>query len=412
MIQIANVFREYGPSYRQTQALPLHILKAMNAIEVCRTSQLGGRMEKCEHCGHQKAYYNSCRNRHCPQCQNLAKEKWLIERKQDLLPVEYFHVVLTIPDTLNDIAIRNQKVIYDLLFKAGSESLLELSKDPKFLGAEIGIIMVLHTWGQNLVTHPHLHCIVTGGGLSPDGQQWISARKGFFVPVEVLGDLFRGKFLFYLKEAYRNKKLKFTGEILHLSKRVHFQKLLTTLYQKRWITFCKPSFHNNDQVFNYLGRYTHRVAISNNRIQKVENEKVTFHWRDYRDGNKNKLMTIEVFEFIRRFLLHILPPRFVKIRHYGILSNRNHQKKLKLCRRHLEVANDQQQPTAKNISWQDLFLRLTGIDLRICPVCGNGQMKTQETINPASKVSPKSLILLNRFVWFLTYHGNLAIESP
>ena len=226
MIEIADIFREYGEAYRQAHRLPVHILKAMQAIEKCRTAELGGHINRCKHCGHQEVFYNSCQNRHCPKCQSLVKERWLLDRKEDLLPVEYFHVVLTIPNQLNALALRNQKVVYDILFKAGSESLLELGKDPKHLGAEIGFITILHTWGQNLMDHPHLHCIVPGGGLALDKSRWISAPQDFFIPVKAISRLFRGKFLYYLKKAFQDGKLKFTGEILYLSKEQSFGKLL------------------------------------------------------------------------------------------------------------------------------------------------------------------------------------------
>jgi hypothetical protein len=409
MIEVADIFREYGRSYRQNHQLPVNILKAMDAIEKCRTAELGGHINKCDNCGELQIFYNSCRNRHCPKCQSLAKERWLLNRKKDLLPVEYFHVVLTIPDKLNPLALRNQKVVYDILFKAGSETLLELGKEPKLLGAEIGFIAILHTWGQNLMDHPHLHCIVPGGGLSVDETRWLSAPKGFFIPVKVLSRLFRGKFLYYLKEAYRNNQLKFPGEVLSLSKQQNFSKLLNMLYQDEWVTYCKPPFRDSEQVLEYLGRYTHRVAISNRRLENLKDGKVTFRWRDYRDGNQTKRMSLEVFEFIRRFLLHILPLKFVKIRHYGILSNRNRRTKLEKCQEYLQVTTER---TKLSLSWEELLFRITGVDLRICPVCRKGKMIPHEIINPKGKASPKGLILLNKSNSILTFSGKLAIESP
>jgi hypothetical protein len=409
MIEIADIFREYSRSYRQNHPLPVNILKVMDAIEKCRTAELGGHINKCDNCGELQIFYNSCRNRHCPKCQSLTKERWLLNRKKDLLPVEYFHVVLTIPDKLNPLALRNQKVIYDILFKAGSETMLELGKEPKLLGAEIGFIAILHTWGQNLMDHPHLHCIVPGGGLSVDETRWVSAPKGFFIPVKVLSRLFRGKFLYYLKEAYRSNQLKFPGDILCISKQQHFSKLLNQLYQDEWVTYCKPPFRDAGQVLEYLGRYTHRVAISNRRLETLNEGKVTFRWRDYRDGNQMKRMSLEVFEFIRRFLLHILPLKFVKIRHYGILSNRNRRTKLKKCQEYLGINNER---SKLNLSWEDLLFRITGVDLRVCPVCRNGKMIPQEIINPKGKASPKELILLNKSNSILAFSGKLAIESP
>ena len=387
-VEVADIFRQFGPAYSQSHHLPLRHLRAMNAIECCRTAALGGHVEQCDVCGHIRISYNSCRNRHCPKCQSLPREKWLAARKRDLLPVEYFHIVFTIPDLLNPLALRNQRVVYDLLFKAASEALLALSKDLKHLGAEIGFISILHTWGQNLMDHPHLHCLVPGGGLSLDGKRWISSRRGFFIPVKVLSRLFRGKFLFYLKEAYRGGKLKFVGEIRSLGDTRKFQMMMDELYRKQWVLYCKPPFRSPEQVLEYLGRYTHRVAISNNRIIKVEEGKVTFRWRDYQDGNQNKQMTLEAFEFIRRFLLHILPNNFVKIRHYGLLSNRNRKTKLRRCREILGVGANREQQSTESESWEELLFKLTGIDPHLCPCCKKGRMVTREILSPQGHAPP------------------------
>ncbi len=411
MIDIADIFREYGEAYCQAHKQPGYILKAIEAILKCRTAELGGHINKCDYCGHQTVLYNSCRNRHCPKCQNMAKEKWLLDRKEDLLPVEYFHVVLTIPNQLNVLALRNQKVIYDILFKAGSEALLELGRDLEHLGAEIGFITLLHTWGQNLMDHPHLHCIVPGGGLAFGESGGISSPHQFFIPFKAISRLFRGKFLYYLKKAFQNGKLKFTGEVLYLNKEQSFKKLLNSLYNQEWVTYCKPPFRDSEQLLEYLGRYTHRVAISNHRIIKFEDGKVTFRWRDYKDNNRIKQMTLNVFEFIRRFLLHILPAGFVKIRQYGILSNRSRCTKLKKCREFLGMATDKTKQKTK-LSWEDLLLKLTGIDLRDCPVCGQGKMITHEIFYANRNIPIKSLIFLIKSRDKLTINGNLIIESP
>lgn len=331
MIEIADIFSKYGGACREKHKLPINTLKAMSAIEFCRTDKLGGHVDKCDECGHIRISYNSCRNRHCPKCQNLNKERWLEERKKELLPIQYFHVVFTLPDELNPLTLRNKKEIYTILFKASSETLLELSEDNKYLGANIGFISILHTWGQNLMDHPHIHSIVTGGGLSLDEKRWISSRKDFFIPVKVISKLFRGKFLYYLKKTYSSNNLKFDGTKKELAEKKDFQKLIDKLYKKEWVVYSEPPFKNATYVLEYLGRYTHKVAISNHRILKIEDGKVTFKWRDYKDNNKNKAMTLDAFEFIRRFLLHILPRSFVKIRHYGTLSNRNRKAKLKKC---------------------------------------------------------------------------------
>ena len=374
--ELQDVFRRFGPSFRKEHPLPLQQLRAMNAIESCRTSNLGGHVDVCDSCGHERISYNSCRNRHCPKCQGLAKEQWLRERERDLLNIGYFHVVFTVPDSLNPIALQNQKVFYSLLFKAASETLVELSQDPKYLGAEIGIISVLHTWGQNLMDHPHVHCIVPGGGLSFDGTHFIRSRKKFFIPVKVLSRKFRGKFLAFLKEAYQDGDLKFYGKLESLSGKTKFQALIDALYQKEWVVYCKKPFKSPWYVLRYLGRYTHRVAISNQRLVNLHDGQVTFSWRDYKDDNKTKLMTLEVSEFIRRFLLHVLPSRFVKIRHYGILSNRNRNRKLRLCQR-LTFSKIRE---AQKLSAVELLLKLTGLDLRICPVCKLGKMVTKQIL--------------------------------
>lgn len=378
MSEVADIIREYGEDYRRKHKLPSRMIKVMNAIESCRTSKLGGHIDECDNCGHIRISYNSCRNRHCPKCQGLAKERWLMDRKSDLLPVEYFHVVFTVPDTLNPLILRNQKEIYGILFKSVSETLLELGKDPKYLGAEIGFIGILHTWGQNLMDHPHIHCIVPGGGLSFDSNRWISTREQFLIPIKVLSRLFRGKFLSYLKAAYSKDKFKFYGNIQDLTEEKEFNELVDSLYKREWVVYSKPPFKSPEYVLEYLGRYTHRVAISNNRITDITDGKVTYKYRDYKDGNKDKLMTVEAHEFIRRFLLHILPDNFVKIRHYGILSNRNRNTKLKRCKEILGISTKK---SKEKISWQELLKELTGKDPRICPHCNIGRLVRKEILS-------------------------------
>lgn len=389
MIEIQDIFNQYGNQYRENHKLPLNILKAMSAIESCRTAKLGGHVDECDTCGHIRISYNSCRNRHCPKCQTLAKERWLENRKKDLLPVGYFHVVFTIPQELNFITLLNQKEIYSILFKSVSETLLELAKDIKYIGADIGFISILHTWGQNLMNHPHIHCIVPGGGLSLDGSQWINSRKDFFIPVKVLSRKFRGKFLFYLKHAYYDKKLSFTGQVQNLKDKYQFQCFKDKLYNKEWIVYCKPPFQSAEHVLEYLGRYTHRVAISNNRIVKLEDGHVTFKWRDYKDGNKQKLMTVTVDEFIRRFLMHILPRKFVKIRHYGILSNRNRNLKLKKCKEITGAIYLNHENPIKKLTTAELFLNLTGKDINQCPCCKKGKMIAKDMVIPKNSSPPE-----------------------
>jgi predicted Zn-ribbon and HTH transcriptional regulator len=371
MIELQDIFLQYGDIYRQNHKLPKNIYKAMSAIEKCRTSALGGHSDACDECGYTKISYNSCRNRHCPKCQTLSKERWIEARKEDLLNVKYFHAVFTIPDTLNTITFQNQKIVYNILFKSVAETLLELSADKKYLGVKLGFTSILHTWGQNLMHHPHIHCVIPGGGLSPIAK-WIYSRKKFFIPVKVLSRKFRGKFLFYLKQAYDDSKLSFYGSEQYLTNSNCFSAFLTTHYDKEWIVYCKPPFRNAGYVVEYLGRYTHRVAISNTRIVNVENGCVTFNWRDYKDNNKQKLMTVSAEEFIRRFLIHILPDRLTKIRHYGLLGNRNKKIKLKLCK---QLTNTPIRLLPKEpLSAKELIKKLTGKDFSLCPCCGIGHL--------------------------------------
>lgn len=399
-LEVGDIFREYGEAYRKAHDLPLAHRRVMNAIAKCRTEALGGHMDECDTCGYRHPFYNSCRNRHCPTCGALQRAKWLAARQADLLPVRYFHIVLTLPDDLNPLALVNQRVIYRILFRAGSETLLVLGRDPKHLGGEIGVLATLHTWGQNMLDHPHLHCIVTGGGLSEDGQQWLLPKKAvtkngpavrkkkFFVHVNVISDLFKKKFLAYLQEAYDDGELKFVGKTAVLQSPEAFKKLKAGLYVKKWVTYCKAPFGGPAQVLGYLAGYTHRVAISNHRLLKLQDGKVYFKWHDYRDG-KDKVMCLEAFEFIRRFLLHVLPGNFYKIRYYGIWSSRNRKTKLQRCQEILGVATAQEASPTPSMTWEDLLLELTGIDPRVCPKCGKGRMVTREIL-PAVKAVPKT----------------------
>ena len=385
--EVADIFRKYGPDYRASHIMLLNQYKAMGAIEACRTSILGGHRDKCDNdeCGHIAISYNSCRNRHCPKCQFLNKERWIAARNDDLLPIQYFHVVFTIPSELNIIALRNPKVMYDLLFRSASETLIELGNDR--FGARIGFIGILHTWGQNLMDHPHIHCVVTGGGLSSDERRWVACRKNFFIPVRVMSALFRGKFLGYLKDCYAARKLILAGTTNALTEPYAFEQFLGKLYNKKWVVYCKPPFNGVDGVLDYLSRYTHRIAIGNERILKVEDGKVTFHWRDYSDGNHEKIMTLDAEEFIRRFLLHVLPGRYVKIRHFGLLANRRRKYHIALCR--LLLGSDKTETVnAENRTWQELLLQVAGVDVTTCPVCRKGRMVTIEILHPCRCTGP------------------------
>lgn len=383
-LEVADLFRAFGPAYRQAHEMLLGHLRVMRAIEICRTSELGGHLDQCDHCGTVRISYNSCRNRHCPKCQYLEKERWLEAREKDLLPIPYFHVVFTLPEGLRPLALRNQKIVYGLLFKTVSETLTELARDSKHLGAEIGFLAILHTWSQTLIHHPHLHCLVTGGGLSLDGKQWLRSRKDFFIPVKVLSSLFRGKFLDGLKREYETGQLRFPGQIEKLKEASAFTRFLTDLYYQKWVVYCKPPLKHPEKVVDYLGRYTHRVALSNDRLVKLEGNEVTFRWRDSADNNKIKWLTLEAFEFIRRFLLHVLPNQFVKIRYYGILSHRNRKGKLLRCKTLLGISTGEDPNEDPKESWQDLLTRITGIDPTVCPYCGQGKMIQRETLPPSS----------------------------
>lgn len=365
MPEVQDVFSAYGATYLEKHKLPVHLLKAVSAIKDCRTSKLGGHMDICTECGTLDISYNSCRNRHCPKCQTLATERWIHKQKNNLLNVSYFHVVFTIPDTLNSLAFQNQKVVYDILFKATAETLAELASDKKYLGATLGFTSILHTWGQNLMLHPHIHSVIPSGGLDSLGK-WVNSRKKFFLPVKVLSRKFRGKFLHYLKQA----KLEFHGQQMYLANPLEFNAFLTPLYNKEWVVYCKPPFKDASCVVEYLGRYTHRVAISNKRIVSINNGQVRFKWRDYKDGSKWKVMSISAEEFIRRFLIHVLPPRFMKIRHYGFLGNRNKSMKLKVCKEltHTPIA------AVEELSTVQLVLQLTGKDISKCSCCGSSNI--------------------------------------
>ena len=358
----------------------------MRSIEVGRTAELGGHVDECDHCGRLRIHYDSCRNRHCPKCQSLDKEKWLEARRGDLLPVPYFHVVFTVPEELGPLALRNQEVFYNLLFKAASQSLVELARDPRHLGAQIGATALPHTWTQTLMCHPHAHFIVPGGGLSSDGRRWIRARRTFFLPVKALSRLFRGKLLASLKEAYDTAALVFPRQIAEYAERSSFQQLLDRMYASEWVVYCKPPFAGPEQTLEYLGRYTRRVALTNDRIVRMDGDEVTFR---YRDSARNRLdhMTLSAEEFIRRFLLHVLPSRFVKIRHYGILSNRNRQTKLATCKELLGCMPTPPSPRDK-VDWQERLLQLTGVDPRACPWCGQGRMHTVQVLSPAGQRAP------------------------
>ena len=324
-LEVADIFRSHGPAWRQANAghVSLGQLKVMSAIESCRTTALGGHVARCEKCAHTQMAYNSCRNRHCPKCQGAAAKEWLAEREAELLPVPYYHVVFTLPTQVADIAYQNKAAIYGILFKASAEALITIAADPKHLGARVGVLSVLHTWGSALTHHPHVHMIVPGGGISLDGKSWVSCRPGFFLPVRVLSRLFRRLFLEKLVAAHRGAQLQFFGSHAPLTDPKAFAAYLAPLRKSEWVVYSKRPFGGPKEVLRYLARYTHRVAISNRRLIALDDKNVTFKWKDYRiEGHERyKVMTLAINEFIRRFLMHVLPQGFHRIRHYGLLAN-------------------------------------------------------------------------------------------
>ena len=344
-LEVADVFRRHGAGWRAANEghLSLAQRRVMTAIEICRTEALGGHVERCEDCAHMRVAYNSCRNRHCPKCQWSAAERWMEARKAELLPVPYFHVVFTLPAKIAAIAFQNKAKVYGLLFQTAAETLTTIAADPKHLGAEIGVTAVLHTWGQNLDHHPHLHCIVPGGGLSPDRSRWVRCRPGFFLPVRVLSRLFRRLFLEGLASAFDAGELQFFGELARLGEREAFLAYLARDRTREWVVFAKQPFAGPAQVLAYLARYTHRVAIGNSRLIELTDEHVRFRWKDYRAHGrcKNKVMTLAVGEFMRRFLMHVLPDGFHRIRHYGLFANGRRAENLALCRERLDVPGDE-----------------------------------------------------------------------
>jgi len=344
-LEVADIFRDHGPSWRQKHAghISLDQLKVMTAIEHCRSADLGGHRLCCKTCGEIQIAYNSCRNRHCPKCQASAAKRWFIARQDDLLPVDYYHVVFTVPAQIRDIAYQNKSLVYNILFKTVAETLLTIAADPKHLGAKLGITMVLHTWGSALVHHPHVHCIVPGGGLSKDGSRWVSCKSGFFLPVRVLSRLFRRLFLTKLMAAYREGQLNFYGQQASLDDRQQFLRVIKPLHAIEWVVYAKRPFDGPKAVLAYLSRYTHRVAIANSRLVNFDANKVTFKWKDYRrkGENQHKTMTLDTDEFIRRFLIHVLPSGFHRIRHYGLLANAHRVDNVSLARDLLGVVIDE-----------------------------------------------------------------------
>ena len=377
-LELAGIFQQHGPAYRQAHDLPWPQQALMRAIEVCRTPALGSVVDWCDRCQYNHVQYRSCRNRHCPKCQGLARARWLQQRQAELLPVDYFHVVFTLPEAVADIAFYNKSAVYDILFQTTAKTLLTIARDPKRMSVELGFFAVLHSWGQNLHFHPHLHCVVPGGGLTANRDRWRNGRRRFLLPVKVLSALFRRLFLEALQQAYSAGKLKFFGEQKNLEAPARFAAFLAPLKRCKWVVYAKPPFGGPQKVLEYLGRYTHRVAISNHRLLAMEDGQVSFSWKDYRDGKK-KQMTVPAEEFIRRFLLHSLPPGFQRIRYYGWLANCHRAANLELCRRLLSSPAVELLPKPKD--YRDYYFALSGKDLRKCPKCGTGLL-VRLVVNP------------------------------
>jgi hypothetical protein len=380
-LELADIFRLHGPAYRQAHDLPWHQHRLMRAIENCRTPALGGVVEWCDHCQYTHIQYRSCRNRHCPKCQGLARARWLAQRQAELLPVAYFHVVFTVPEPIAEITFYNKEVVYEILFRTTAETLLTIARDPKRLGVTIGFFAVLHSWGQNLHFHPHLHCVIPGGGLSHDGQRWIAGRRRFLLPVKVLSALFRRLFLQALEKANAHGQLQFFGELEPLCDPQTFARFLGPLKKSKWVVYAKAPFGGPQHVLEYLGRYTHRVAITNRRLLQMQDGQVSFQWKDYRDRPQpQKVMTVSAEEFIRRFLQHALPPGFQRIRYYGLLANCHRQAKLNLCRQLLASPCSGLLP--RPADHRDFYAALTGKDLRRCPQCGLGILTRIQFLPP------------------------------
>jgi len=386
-LEVAEIIRRHGDDYRKFRGKRMTPAEeyTMRMLAACRTAVLGGHLDRCDACGHQRPAYNSCHNRHCPKCQAAARAAWLRARQSELLPVPYFHVVFTLPGRLGPLALQNKVVIYNLLFQSAAETLQQIAADPRHLGAEIGILAVLHTWGQNLHHHPHLHCVVPGGGLAPDASRWIGCKEDFFLPVRVLSVVFRGKFLDRLRHAFAEGKLSFHGQLAPLAKPEAFARLIGDCYQTDWVVYAKPPFGGPTQVLKYLARYTHRVAIANRRLVSLEDGHVTFRWKNYAEDNRKETMTLSAVEFLRRFFLHLVPSRFVRIRHYGFLANRHRAKKLARCRELLSESADAAsseplgQPEATSPEEPN------DAEPKPCPVCGGRMRRIESGPRPSGR---------------------------
>jgi len=379
--EVADIFERFS---HQLGSMPYHHRKVIQDILNCRTSMLGGHRLRCDDCNYEKQCYNSCRNRHYPKCQFTAKEKWIQKRKEDLLECSYFHVVFTVPHELNPLILRNKETSYNILFKAASETLKEVAENPKHLGAEIGCIGVLHTWGQNLLDHPHIHFIVPGGGLDREKTKWMECDQDYFLPVQVLSRVFRGKMLEYFEKAFYKNELQFMGDIDYLVAPANFRELLVSCAQKEWCVYAKEPFAGPKQVIEYLGQYTHRIAITNYRLVKIDGENIHFKVRDNENPGKKKIMVLNAKEFMRRYLLHVLPKRYVRIRHFGLLGSRLKKLKIAIVRKLQGIVAPAKEVIQE--TWQQILIRTTGIDPEKCPSCKTGALRKRFSL--ASAIGP------------------------
>jgi hypothetical protein len=379
-VEVADILRTHGVVYQQTHCLSGGQRRVIQDIVACRTAALGGQLAQCDHCDAQVIRYHSCQNRHCPKCQTVAKLRWVEARLRELLPIPYFHCVFTLPHALNPLAQGNPRLLYGLLFQAAAATLRTFGRDPQWLGGELGITMVLHTWSQTLEHHIHVHAVVTGGALAPEGDRWIpTKRRDFLFPVRALSRVFRGKYLTALQGAYAQGRLQFAGSTAPLVDARTFQRFLTPLWQQPWVVYAKPPFASAQQVISYLGRYTHRVALSNDRLMAMRDGQVMFRWRERRHHNRPRVMTLTAEEFIQRFLLHVLPAGFMRIRHYGVVGNHCRTSKLIACRRLLAQPAP---PVVPRESAATVLRRLTGIDIECCPQCRQGRLVVIATLPP------------------------------
>jgi ribosomal protein L37AE/L43A len=403
-LEVAEIIRSCRDAFLQRYGASLtpEQRRALDDLTACRTAALGGHVLECPECGHQEVSYNSCGNRHCPKCQATAAARWLETQAADLLDTPYFHVVFTLPSALGPVAQHNPRVLYGLLMRAAAKTLLEVAANPKHLGAEVGVLAVLHTWGQNLTLHPHVHCIVTGGGLAPDASRWVAGRSDFFLPVRILSRVFRGKFLSGLRAAFRQGRLRFHGRLKTLARPERFHRLLDETVRTEWVVYAKPPTKGPATVLKYLARYTHRAAISNRRLVSFTDDQVTFGWKDYAHGGRRGTMTLEAVEFVRRFLMHMLPSGFVRVRHYGLLANRHRQEKLARCRELLGMAVTEPADTAPTdpdvIAPPSQEAAVT--PTRVCPRCGAGRMIVVAEFPPltlpkGAAVSHQPLLILD-----------------